>query len=236
MMKLKIAIVDDQIEIAKITAEELRKLDFLEVHYVTSDVVDFLNYVEILSPEVVILDIDMPKVNGIEAAKWLRSRIPNTHIIFATSHTHYMAEAFQVYADDYIVKPIDYKRLADTLLRVLSKYQDPSQVVEIKSQNEILYINAKEIIFVEANQKHTNLYTLGGIIEADSLLKGIEPLLPDRCFFKTSRFHIVNVHYIQSILNDSRTSYKIQLKNTDAYALLSKKNYDEFKVFMEAAL
>lgn len=235
-MKLKVAIVDDQIEIAKATAEELRKLDFLEVHYVTADVVDFLNYVQILKPEVVIMDIEMPKVNGIDAARWIRTHTPGTHIVFATSYTHFMADAFRVYADDYILKPIDYKRLEETLLRVLSKFQDPGQFIEIKTTKETVYIKTKDIIFVEANQKHTLIYTNSEIIEAASLLKGIEPLLPPHAFFKTSRFHIVNSQYIQSILNDSRTSYKIQFKGTDAYALLSKKNYAAFKIFMDQAL
>ncbi len=234
-MKLKIAIVDDQIELAKSMAHELQKLDFIEVHYVTSDVVDFLNYVEILKPEVVILDIEMPKVNGIDAAKWLRLHTPSTHIIFATSYTHFMADAFYVYADDYILKPIDFNRLEASLLRVLAKYQDPGQFIEIKTKKETVFIKAKDILFVEADQKHTQIYTREGVIEADSLLKGIEPLLPLHSFFKTSRFHIVNIQHIQSILNDSRTSYKIQLKGTDAFALLSKKNYTAFRDFIEAS-
>ena len=71
-------------------------------------------------PQVVLLDVEMPKVTGVECARILQDTDPQTILIFATAHDKYMADAFEVYAFDYLLKPFKAERALATLERAKS--------------------------------------------------------------------------------------------------------------------
>ena len=69
-------------------------------------------------PEVVLLDVEMPEMSGIECARAIQDRDPRTVLVFATAHEEYMASAFEVYAFDYLVKPFRVERAMETFRRI----------------------------------------------------------------------------------------------------------------------
>ena len=71
-----------------------------------------------LRPEVVLMDVEMPEMSGIECARAIQDRDPRTVLVFATAHEEYMASAFEVYAFDYLVKPFRVERAMQTLARI----------------------------------------------------------------------------------------------------------------------
>ena len=66
-------------------------------------------------PDVVLMDVEMPEMTGIECARIIQDRNPRTVLVFATAHEQYMRSAFEVYAFDYLVKPFKLERALNTL-------------------------------------------------------------------------------------------------------------------------
>lgn len=101
------------------------------------------------------MDIEIGGGNGIECAKIIAELEPKTKIIFATAHSEYMEQAFEVYAFDYIVKPFNVERVSKTLERIailnspqagskkskdkISKYEDGPILLSLKIQNKMPY-------------------------------------------------------------------------------------------------
>ncbi|MBE0446647.1 MAG: response regulator transcription factor [Actinobacteria bacterium] len=115
---LKIIIAEDDPYIRLILRRIIEKISGLEVVAEAEDGIKLIRQVEKLMPDVVFLDITMPTMNGLEAAKKIFSIDPTIAMIFATAHDSYMREAFEVYAFDYLVKPFNLDRIRQTLSRI----------------------------------------------------------------------------------------------------------------------
>lgn len=77
-------------------------------------------------PDIVFLDIEMPEMNGIELAEKIQEKLPTTHIVFITAFSEYAVKAFEIYAVDYIVKPVQRNRLGKTLRRIAKVFTEIS--------------------------------------------------------------------------------------------------------------
>lgn len=108
--------------------------------------------------DLVFLDIDMPKQNGIDFAKQVIAKYQNTQIIFVTAYSHFAVEAFEINALDYIMKPVSPKRLDKTMDRILHQQQEPDfwPTLEKRSRflNDMLAekITDKDEIVLKAKQ------------------------------------------------------------------------------------
>lgn len=114
---MKVLLVDDDQAILLILAKMLRKIEYIEIvgSYHTTE--DAYNHLIKESVDILFVDINMPRENGIEFAKRTRLQMPNLMIIFITAHKEYALDAFEIYAFDYIVKPLSQSRLISTLDR-----------------------------------------------------------------------------------------------------------------------
>lgn len=79
-----------------------------------------------LRPEVILLDVEMPEISGVECARAIQDRDPRAVMVFATAHEEYMANAFEVYAFDYLVKPFRMERAMQTLDRIRDRLRGPA--------------------------------------------------------------------------------------------------------------
>ena len=118
-------IVDDE----RLAREELTYLlkDFPEVEVIAtgSNGIDALNLIEKLEPELAFLDVQMPGLDGVGLVRKLRGQgAVMPHIVFVTAFDQYAVEAFRLEAMDYLLKPVDKTRLAETLDRVKRELQD----------------------------------------------------------------------------------------------------------------
>ena len=118
MRIIKVGIIEDEPEIRMLLHRMIEKQDGFQVVSESGNfaeaVTDFSKY----RPDVVFVDIDLGGANGLECAKVLTEWDPKLKVIFATAHSEYMANAFEIYAFDYLVKPFNMERLAKTLIRV----------------------------------------------------------------------------------------------------------------------
>ena len=118
MRIIKVGIIEDEPEIRMLLHRMIEKQEGFQVVSESGSfaeaVTDFSKY----RPDVVFVDIDLGGANGLECAKVLTEWDPKLKVIFATAHSEYMANAFEIYAFDYLVKPFNLERLTKTLAKV----------------------------------------------------------------------------------------------------------------------
>lgn len=226
---LRVAVAEDDVYFRKELIKSLSMLEGINVDYSTGDGYDFFNALLKIKPDIAIMDIGMPGMSGIDVAKNIRSQLPDLEIIFITSYDEYIKEAINLYAADYIEKPLNAERLKQTLSRIKRRYFEVENMLQLKTEEGIRLINPYDICLIEAYGKRTIVYTSYGDFLTEISLKEIEKLLNKEAFFRTGRSFLVNVLKVSSIKSYNRTSFEISFKDVNYKAYLSKDLYQEFR-------
>jgi DNA-binding response OmpR family regulator len=169
---IKVLYVEDD-EIARENAIEYLE-NFFEIIYDASDAIKALQLYEKYKPDIIITDIQMPKLNGLEFVKKIRQKDKKTQIIIITafSDKDYLLKAIELQLVKYLVKPVREKEFDEALsLCVNSLESDESNIVKLDdstyfhtfnknliSNNEIVKLRAKELVFLELLIKNKNRY------------------------------------------------------------------------------
>lgn len=117
-MFVKVIIAEDDPIMQQILTKVLEGIENVKVIQVVNDGCALLEAVEKLMPDVIFVDVHMPKMDGVSASKQIMDMDPKIFIIFATAYTSYTLEAFEVYAFDYLLKPYRLDRIIKTMERV----------------------------------------------------------------------------------------------------------------------
>lgn len=227
-MPLRTMIVDDEPVALKTVLKLIRQQPDFDVTFCTEDPQEFLKAVIAEKPELAVMDIDMPGLSGLEIAEAIRQHHPDCEILFVTAHNEFTRDAFNVYAFDYIEKPVDPARFFKTLDRLRKKYGLLGKRLELPCGRETLLLPMDKILAVEAEGRKTLVYTEDETHECNLGLGDMELLLTDPRYFKSSRSFILNLQAVTAVQSESRTSYKVVLTGGKA-AYLSKRLYDEFR-------
>src|SRR6187399_817764 len=208
---MRAIIIDDE----RLARTELRKLlqDFPEVEVIgeAANANEGIEKIESLSPDLVFLDIQMPGKTGFDMLSELE-RAP--HVIFTTAYDEFALKAFEVNALDYLMKPVEPKRLADAMQKL--------HVAEVK-ENHIVPENFNQSILTEVDQVFVKdgercwFVKLSDIRLFESVgnyakvffgankplilksLNALEERLDERVFFRANRKHIINLRWIEKI-------------------------------------
>ncbi len=176
--------------------------------------------------DIVFLDIQMDGINGIEAARSLRERQGDTVLIFITGIKEYVFDALDLYAFQYLLKPIDEDKFAEVLERAVREAgrKKERRVLFIKSRN--LTLDQSEILYIESRAKKVEIHTVRQTIEIYAAMDELEGQLGEE-FYRCHRAYIVNMDCITEYDSES-----ITLTNCDR-VYLTKKKYGEFvKAYM----
>jgi len=200
---------------------------------------------ETLHPDVVFLDVDMPQLNGIEAAQRMQDMDPRAMLIFATAHEGFREQAFEVYAFDYLVKPFKNERVAETLQRIRrikgrtmgagaktmtmpEKKKRPGRLM-LRSRDGVVFIDTEDILLVQRENRQTVLYTAEGSYPTGDSLSDLEEKLDPAVFFRCHKSYIINLTAIDSITPYGRWTYVVRLKGTKQDALITHEKYEELE-------
>lgn len=154
--------------------------------------------------DLVLLDIYMKALDGVETARRIKSAEPDCPVIFTTSSAEHGADAYDVEALYYLVKPLE----RDKLFHVLDKWYDriPAlHTVSVKTGRSQREIALAEILYVEVQGRSSTVHTLTETVESSMPLSAIEALLPEKDFCRVIRYCVVALGQIRSVGDVSLT-------------------------------
>jgi two-component system, LytTR family, response regulator LytT len=173
-----------------------------------------------LQPDVIFLDVEMPKMNGMEAAKSLMELKKVPIIIFATAYPEFAAEAFRYEAIDYLLKPYDEEQLKQTVLRIEklmlgshdTEAMKRSGKLAVEEAGEIRYLEPSEILYIFRDDKISKILTKSGEFETKTSLRDLESRLTPFSFFRIHKSYLVNLSYIIRLTPWFNGAYQLELE------------------------
>ena len=189
-----------------------------------------------LRPDVIFLDVEMPEMNGTEAAKLISSVVPDAMLVFVTAHSEYMPAAFEVYAFDYIVKPFRPERVMQTLRRAEKnlRSRDDGTSLLIKGRDAISFVPLSSVLMACREGQETRIVTADETYQSSSTLAELWPKLEGRGFIKTHRSYIVRASAVTKLAPYGRWTWSASLRGTDATALVTHDKLDELQQLLGA--
>lgn len=229
--KIKVLIVDDE----RFSREELI---FLLEPYENIEVIgqaksgeDAVMETLKLQPDVLFLDVEMPKMDGMAVAKAVQELKKVPEIVFATAYPDFAVEAFRHQAVDYLLKPFDEEQLGDTVQRIQKKLQPnktklnhtPSKLA-VEVDDTIEYLEPSRIIYVYREGRVTKIVGKEKVYETKDALKDVEQRLQGFSFFRIHKSYLVNLDYIYRLTPWFNGAYQLELQSTDEKLSVSR-NY-----------
>lgn len=209
---MKIAICDDELS----SIQEIRSLlthwavrhDLSFTLYQYSNGDDLLLALKNTSMDLIILDIIMPLLNGLDTARELRSEGITVPLIFLTSSRDFALESYEVKALNYLLKPIDSRKLFSVLDDFLKNFESSAETFTAHTANGFCKIALNDVDYLEAQNKWVLVYLSDGKVqklrEQFSKCDGI--FTPEKGFFKCHRSYIVNLSRIRQFTRTQITT------------------------------
>jgi DNA-binding LytR/AlgR family response regulator len=205
-MKLKCIIIDDEPIARKVLQEFVEEIDYLELAGQAENPLKALSLLNDGDIDIIFLDINMPKINGIDFLKTSKFK---SNIIITTAYPVYAVEAYGLDVLDYLVKPIAFERFLKACNKARElKTQKNSIPVQagnandhffIKSENQIEKVFYDDLLYAEAMMNYVMLYTNSKKMMVYITIRGLEEQLPAEKFIKVHKSFIVNINKIRSI-------------------------------------
>ncbi|MDR3713612.1 MAG: response regulator transcription factor [Puia sp.] len=198
MIKLKCIIIDDEPVARKLLAEFIEDIPFLEL---TGQAENPSKAVALLNGQpvdIIFLDINMPRVNGIDFLKNLKNPAA---IIMTTAYSEYAVEAFSLDVLDYLVKPIPFERFLKACNKARERYEtrETHDYFFIKCDNQIEKVLFPDLLYAESRSNYVMLHTAQRKMIVYITLKSLGEQLPSAHFIKVHKSFLVNRHKIKSI-------------------------------------
>lgn len=235
----KVMVVEDEEQIRNILKKMIERTVGFKVVSTCDAFSSAITEFTKLRPDVVFMDIDLNGESGLECAKVITEIDPKVKIVFATAHSEYMANAFEIYAFDYLVKPFDLERIGKTLNRIkettpvspVADRADSSheEKLLIRGKEEINLIDIKDIIMIERIDGVSRIVTKDEKYLTSQSLSSLEEKLDTSRFMRCHKSYIIRVDAIKKLEVYGRWTYTVHLKDTDETALMTNQKYDEIK-------
>lgn len=142
--------------------------------------------------DLVLMDIRMPGMSGMDAARILRERDDRVQIVFTTSLASYALQGYEVGALDFVIKPVSYPDFALKLMRAVKRVPETRTTIRISGRGKISNVCADEIFYLEAAGHEVIYHTFSGNIIRRAALSACEAELPD-FFCRTNNCYVVNL-------------------------------------------
>jgi two-component system LytT family response regulator len=216
MKKIRIIIIDDETPARELIKHYLKEVDSIEVIAECADGFSGLKTISVMKPDLVFLDIQMPRLTGIEMLEVLTEK---PEFIFTTAYDQFAIRAFELNAVDYLMKPFPKRRFLDAVKKaidkilsgtgnkepasqILSKKPEPSSPVNrivVRKGNAINLIPVDQVRYVEAQDDYVMIYHATGKALKQQTMKFYEENLPKDNFVRIHRSYIVRIEEIKRI-------------------------------------
>ncbi|MCX6246910.1 MAG: LytTR family DNA-binding domain-containing protein [Bacteroidetes bacterium] len=223
-------IIDDEQPAREIIKHYLKSFPEIELLGDYPDGFSGLKAIQELKPDIVFLDIQMPKLTGFELLELLDEP---PHIIFSTAYDQYAIKAFEMTAVDYLLKPYSSERFAQAIkkvqLQILTRKTEQPAVnnlvaalesnpeflerIAVKTRKKIEVIPVNEISHIEADDDYVTIHTGTEKYLKEKTMKYMESHLDPAQFVRVHRSYIVNVNHIARLELYEKETYHVLLKN-----------------------
>jgi two-component system LytT family response regulator len=239
----KAIIIDDE----RLARAELRKLlgDFPEIEIVdeAANADEALDKIDLHQPDIIFLDINMPGKSGFDLLQEL-DRSPM--VIFTTAYDEYAVKAFEVNALDYVVKPIEPKRLADTISKVNEAFKKEKVAIQesarrglmgendqvfVKDGERCWFVKLGDIRLIESVGNYAKVYFGNYKPLILKSLNALEERLDEKVFFRANRKNIVNLRMVEKVEPYFNGGLQLELKGGDKVEI-SRRQTIRFKEMM----
>lgn len=224
---IKTIIIDDEPLARQIIRRFLEKWTEIEIVDECGDGFEAFKSINKYNPELIFLDIQMPRVNGFELLEILDNP---PQIIFSTAHDEYALKAFELNAADYLLKPYTSERFSKAVEKVMSKFEsgalqgtqlkeEPEHNAEelnrvvVKQGSHVEIIPADTIIYIEAADDYVLINTPSNKYIKQKTMKYYAQNLPQDLFVRIHRSYIINIEQIDRIEPYTKDDYQILLKS-----------------------
>ena len=198
-----IAIVEDEAAFAAQLQEYLEK--YQEEHDVRFKISVFGDGEEILKDyqplyDIILLDIEMPKVNGMQAAEQIREQDADVTLMFITNMAGYAIKGYEVGALDFVMKPVNYYTFSMKLTRVLKRTrQKARQEILLTLPDGVKKLNVQQIYYVEVQNRMLSYHTNEGVFTMRGTMQSVEQMLRPYAFVKCNHWYIVNLKHVSEV-------------------------------------
>jgi len=225
--KLKTLIVDDEPLAVERMQVICSKIGELQVVGTASDGAQALRLVDALKPDLILLDMTMPEVDGMSVAKSLAKKAERPAVVFVTAHDNYAVEAFDLDAVDYVLKPVKPERLERAVARAIARRgegerTDSSWLEElwIPHRSELIRIATSEVGRIDAERDYVRLHVGEGEAARTYLLlqtiAGLEKRLDPAKFIRIHRSTILRRDRITGLRHDGLGVWSVELADGEA--------------------
>jgi len=209
----KVILIDDEPLARSIVNEYLQKHPELEIVAECNDGFEGVKAIQQHEPDLIFLDIQMPKINGFEMLE-LIDQPPS--VIFTTAFDEFAIKAFEAHAIDYLLKPFSQERFdkaiqkwkeqkagskknTEELLETASQSPSQTQRIVVKNGSKIKIIPVQDVFYLEAADDYVKVHTQGGSFLKNKTMNHFEQTLDANLFVRTHRSYIVNIQQITRI-------------------------------------
>src|SRR5215510_12352865 len=211
---MKVIIVDDEPLARSIIKEYLQYQNDMELVAECNDGFEGVKAIQQYQPDLIFLDIQMPKINGFEMLELIEQP---PAVIFATAFDEFAIKAFEAHAIDYLLKPFNQERFdkaiqkwsdannkqseknTQDLLETASQSPAQSQRIVVKSGSKIKIIPVHDVLYLEAADDYVKIHTKEGYFLKNKTMNHFEQALDKEQFVRSHRSYIINIQQITRI-------------------------------------
>ncbi|MEQ1587440.1 MAG: response regulator [Cyclobacteriaceae bacterium] len=242
---IKIILIDDEPLSREIIKNYLHKFSLIEVVDECNDGFEGVKSIQQHQPDLVFLDIQMPKINGFEMLELIH---PMPSVIFITAFDDYALKAFEANAIDYLLKPVSEERFQKAIQKFLDKSsgitnktaqlldtmaQSPSQNnrIVVKTGNKVKIIPVHDIHYLEADDDFVKIFIADGSFLKNKTLSFYEQTLDPQQFVRVHRSYLVHIGQITKIEPYQKETHMAVLRNGQQIPI-SKTGYGKLKLIL----
>jgi DNA-binding LytR/AlgR family response regulator len=204
-------IVDDEPMAREILENHLKRSDSIHIVGSCKNAIEAFNLLNSENIDLIFLDINMPEISGLSFAKSINKKIK---IIFTTAYREYALDGFDLKAVDYLLKPISFERLYQSI----HKYKNENMIFRqevstdisnenadfffVRSDRKMIKIDFSELDFIESLADYVKIHSNDKMIITRETISSIEAKLPKKDFLRVHRSYIVSINKIESFTNE----------------------------------
>lgn len=238
MNPLSCLIVDDESSARDLLKNLLADVEKIKVAGEADSVESAMNHILLQKPDVILLDIHMPREDGFVLIEKMNALGIHTKVIFVSAYEQYAIKALKVSAFDYLLKPVKKEELISSLMKLKDTvnsewtkngYNDLLNILgeqkklKFQSRTGFFMVDPKTIIYCQAESNYTTMVLEGGKKHTISMNLGkVEEILPSLYFFRISRSIIINTNFLSQV---DRKKHICELEPDEKYELSVSKRY-----------